>query len=335
MDIECTARPQMLLSPMGSIAAGGRDDSDVEAGLPREGDLLDAARAGAEDLLTGGLSRLVSESDILRRAARRSSEADAPPAITAGAGRNGFWLAYLRRRRTMHTEAHELYSLAANLLALSAVLLSALAAALSILLREVAAGPYAVAALACVAAVLIGVQQKLKVDAKAEAHHISAHRFDQLVTEAVGRSVARGIHARDVAAWEKEISLMPKTPLPRRIRVRHLAGESLCSGSAVRSAADKRATSLNALSRTHVRSAPSRVAPRRRTPPAEALAAAAAERVRLDGGPPHCSREGSTSGSSSLGSSISSSNSSGAASAVGVAIGRPARRPPSRLPPKR
>ena len=73
MDIECTARPQMLLSPMGSIAAGGRDDSDLEANLPREGDLLDAARAGAEDLLTGGLSRLVSESDILRRAARRSS----------------------------------------------------------------------------------------------------------------------------------------------------------------------------------------------------------------------------------------------------------------------
>ena len=212
---------------MGSIAAGGRDDLELEAGLPREGDLLDAARL-----------RLVSESDILRRAARRSSEADAPHA-----GRNGFWLAYLRRRRMMHTEAHELYSLAANLLALSAVLLSALAAALSILLREVAAGPYTVAALACVSAVLIGVQQKLKVDAKAEAHHISAHRFDKLVTEAVGRSVARGIHARDVAAWEKEISLMPKTPLPRRIRVRHLAGESHCSGTAVRSAAPSRASS--------------------------------------------------------------------------------------------
>ena len=126
----------MLLSPMGSIAAGGRDDSDLEAGLPREGDLLDAARISPPlHNNHGGLCRLVSESDILRRAARRSSEADEPPA----AGRNGFWLAYLKRRRTMHTEAHELYSLAANLLALSAVLLSALAAALSILLREVAA----------------------------------------------------------------------------------------------------------------------------------------------------------------------------------------------------
>ena len=176
----------------------------------------------------------------------------------------------------MHTEAHELYSLAANLLALSAVLLSALAAALSILLREVAAGPYAVAALACVAAVLIGVQQKLKVDAKAEAHHISAHRFDQLVTEAVGRSVARGIHARDVAAWEKEISLMPKTPLPRRIRVRHLAGESHCSGTAVRSAADKRATSLNALSRISPLGAVARRAGAAARAAGRALAAAAA-----------------------------------------------------------
>ena len=324
----------MLLSPMGSIAAGGRDDSDLEADLPREGDLLDAARAGAEDLLTGGLSRLVSESDILRRAARRSSEADEPPA----AGRNGFWLAYLKRRRTMHTEAHELYSLAANLLALSAVLLSALAAALSILLRDVAAGPYAVAALACVSAVLIGVQQKLKVDAKAEAHHISAHRFDQLVTEAVGRSVARGIHARDVAAWEKEISLMPKTPLPRRIRVRHLAGESHCSGTAVRSAADKRATSLAALSRTHVRSAPSRVAPAPpHAPPAEPSRLQPLERVRLDGGPPALQPRGQHQRLELARQlhQLQQLQQQRQPSAVGVAIGRPARRPPSRLPPKR
>ena len=314
---------------MGSIAAGGRDDSDLEAGLPREGDLLDAARVGADDLLTGGLSRLVSESDILRRAARRSSEADAPMA-----GRNGFWLAYLKRRRTMHTEAHELYSLAANLLALSAVLLSALAAALSILLREVAAGPYAVAALACISAVLIGVQQKLKVDAKAEAHHISAHRFDQLVTEAVGRSVARGIHARDVAAWEKEISLMPKTPLPRRIRVRHLAGESHCSGTAVRSAADKRATSLNALSR----SAPSRVAPAPpHAPPAEPSRLQPLERVRLDGGPPALQPRGQHQRLELARQlhQLQQLQQQRRPSAVGVAIGRPARRPPSRLPPKR
>ena len=323
----------MLLSPMGSIAAGGRDDSDLEAGLPREGDLLDAARVGAEDLLTGGLSRLVSESDILRRASHRSSEADAPPAINAGhAGRNGFWLAYLRRRRTMHTEAHELYSLAANLLALSAVLLSALAAALSILLREVAAGPYAVAALACVSAVLIGVQQKLKVDAKAEAHHISAHRFNQLVTEAVGRSVARGIHARDVAAWEKEISLMPKTPLPRRIRVRHLAGESHCSGTAVRSAADKRATSLAALSRTP------RVAPAPpHAPPAEPSRLQPLERVRLDGGPPALQPRGQHQRLELARQlhQLQQLQQQRRPSAVGVAIGRPARRPPSRLPPKR
>ena len=321
----------MLLSPMGSIAAGGRDDSELEAGLPREGDLLDAARVGADDLLTGGLSRLVSESDILRRAARRSSEADAPP-------RTSFWLAYLKRRRTMHTEAHELYSLAANLLALSAVLLSALAAALSILLREVAAGPYAVAALACVSAVLIGVQQKLKVDAKAEAHHISAHRFDQLVTEAVGRSVARGIHARDVAAWEKEISLMPKTPLPRRIRVRHLAGESHCSGTAVRSAADKRATSLAALSRTHVRSAPSRVAPAPpHAPPAEPSRLQPLERVRLDGGPPALQPRGQHQRLELARQlhQLQQLQQQRQPSAVGVAIGRPARRPPSRLPPKR
>ena len=325
----------MLLSPMGSIAAGGRDDSDLEAGLPREGDLLDAARVGADDLLTGGLSRLVSESDILQRASRRSSEADAPP--TAGHHRNGFWLTYLKRRRTMHTEAHELYSLAANLLALSAVLLSALAAALSILLREVAAGPYAVAALACISAVLIGVQQKLKVDAKAEAHHISAHRFDQLVTEAVGRSVARGIHARDVAAWEKEISLMPKTPLPRRIRVRHLAGESHCSGTAVRSAADKRATSLNALSRTH-RSAPSRVAPAPpHAPPAEPSRLQPLERVRLDGGPPALQPRGQHQRVELARQlhQLQQLQQQRRPSAVGVAIGRPARRPPSRLPPKR
>ena len=327
----------MLLSPMGSIAAGGRDDLELEAGLPREGDLLDAARVGAEDLLhstNGGLCRLVSESDILRRAARRSSEADAPPAMN----RNGFWLAYLKRRRTMHTEAHELYSLAANLLALSAVLLSALAAALSILLREVAAGPYAVAALACVSAVLIGVQQKLKVDAKAEAHHISAHRFDQLVTEAVGRSVARGIHARDVAAWEKEISLMPKTPLPRRIRARHLASESHCSGTAVRSAADKRATSLAALSRTHVRSAPSRVAPAPpHAPPAEPSRLQPLERVRLDGGPPALQPRGQHQRLELARQlhQLQQLQQQRRPSAVGVAIGRPARRPPSRLPPKR
>ena len=331
----------MLLSPMGSIAAGGRDDLELEAGLPREGDLLDAARVGAEAVLhsnNGGVCRLVSESDILRRAARRSSEADAPPAIDAGHHRNGFWLAYLKRRRTIHTEAHELYSLAANLLALSAVLLSALAAALSILLREVAAGPYAVAALACVSAVLIGVQQKLKVDAKAEAHHISAHRFDQLVTEAVGRSVARGIHARDVAAWEKEISLMPKTPLPRRIRVRHLAGESHCSGTAVRSAADKRATSLAALSRTHVRSAPSRVAPAPpHAPPAEPSRLQPLERVRLDGGPPALQPRGQHQRLELARQlhQLQQLQQQRRPSAVGVAIGRPARRPPSRLPPKR
>ena len=329
----------MLLSPMGSIAAGGRDDLELEAGLPREGDLLDAARLSPPlHNHNGGLRRLVSESDILRRAARRSSEADAPPAIDAGHHRNGFWLAYLKRRRTMHTEAHELYSLAANLLALSAVLLSALAAALSILLREVAAGPYAVAALACVSAVLIGVQQKLKVDAKAEAHHISAHRFDQLVTEAVGRSVARGIHARDVAAWEKEISLMPKTPLPRRIRVRHLAGESHCSGTAVRSAADKRATSLAALSRTHVRSAPSRVAPAPpHAPPAEPSRLQPLERVRLDGGPPALQPRGQHQRLELARQlhQLQQLQQQRRPSAVGVAIGRPARRPPSRLPPKR
>ena len=75
MPPECTARPQMLLSPMGSIAAGGRDDSDLEAGLPREGDLLDAARLSPPlHNHNGGLSRLVSESDILRRAVRYGSE---------------------------------------------------------------------------------------------------------------------------------------------------------------------------------------------------------------------------------------------------------------------
>jgi len=119
--------------------------------------------------------------------------------------RNEFWVSYLKRRRRMHTAAHELYIWLANVIMLPALLFSALGSVLSVMLKEEPLGPYIVAAISATSTFLIGVQQHIKVEAKAESHRISAHRFDQLVTEAVSRSIITGITVRDVAVWEKEL----------------------------------------------------------------------------------------------------------------------------------
>ena len=105
----------------------------------------------------------------------------------------------------MHTAAHELYARLSNVIMLPTLLLSAAASVLSIMLKGWQYGPYIVASMSATSTFLIGVQQHLKVEAKAESYKISAHRFDQLVTEAVSRSIITGINVRDVSEWEKEL----------------------------------------------------------------------------------------------------------------------------------
>eukprot|EP00964_Phaeocystis_antarctica_P019711 scaffold10880_cov64-Phaeocystis_antarctica.AAC.3 len=119
--------------------------------------------------------------------------------------RNQFWVSYLKRRRRMHTAAHELYARLTNVIMLPTLLLSAAASVLSIMLKSWQYGPYIVASMSATSTFLIGVQQHLKVEAKAESYKISAHRFDQLVTEAISRSIITGINVRDVSEWEKEL----------------------------------------------------------------------------------------------------------------------------------
>ena len=96
-----------------------------------------------------------------------------------------------------------------------------MASVLSVTLKDYPGGHWIVAAIATSSTFLIGVQQHLKVEAKAESHRISAHRFDQLVTEAVSRSIITGITVRDVAEWEKELHRIAEANqfvLPARIR---------------------------------------------------------------------------------------------------------------------
>ena len=119
--------------------------------------------------------------------------------------RNQFWVSYLKRRRRMHTAAHELYARLSNVIMLPTLLLSATASVLSIMTKGWQYGPYIVASMSATSTFLIGVQQHLKVEAKAESYKISAHRFDQLVTEAISRSIITGINVRDVSSWEKEL----------------------------------------------------------------------------------------------------------------------------------
>ena len=105
----------------------------------------------------------------------------------------------------MHTAAHELYARLSNVIMLPTLLLSATASVLSIMTKGWQYGPYIVASMSATSTFLIGVQQHLKVEAKAESYKISAHRFDQLVTEAISRSIITGINVRDVSSWEKEL----------------------------------------------------------------------------------------------------------------------------------
>ena len=144
--------------------------------------------------------------------------------------RNAFWISYLKRRRRLHTAAHEHYVWLANVIMLPALLTSAVASVLSVTLKDYPDGPWIVAAVATSSTFLIGVQQHLKVEAKAESHRISAHRFDQLVTEAVSRSIITGITVRDVAEWEKELHRIAEANqfvLPARIRRRFAAQSSV------------------------------------------------------------------------------------------------------------
>ena len=77
--------------------------------------------------------------------------------------RNDFWVTYLKRRRSLHTEAHESYTSLTNVIMLPALLSSAIASVLAVTLKDNPAGPYVVAAVSTASTFLIGVQQHLKV----------------------------------------------------------------------------------------------------------------------------------------------------------------------------
>ena len=118
----------------------------------------------------------------------------------------------------------------ANVIMLPALLTSAVASVLSVTLKDYPGGHWIVAAIATSSTFLIGVQQHLKVESKAESHRISAHRFDQLVTEAVSRSIITGINVRDVSEWEKELHRIAEANqfvLPAHIRRRFAARSSV------------------------------------------------------------------------------------------------------------
>ena len=92
--------------------------------------------------------------------------------------RNAFWVSYLKRRRRMHTAAHELYIWLTNVIMLPALLLSALASVLSVMLKEEQLGPYIITGITATSTFLIGVQQHLKVRRNATAFWLlTRHNF--------------------------------------------------------------------------------------------------------------------------------------------------------------
>lgn len=87
---------------------------------------------------------------------------------------------YLKGQRTLYTEAKTYCEQRLNFLMLPAIFITALCTILSLVLKDFSYGPTIVSSLNGFNAFILALINYLKLDARAEAHRVSAYKFDKV-----------------------------------------------------------------------------------------------------------------------------------------------------------
>jgi hypothetical protein len=87
---------------------------------------------------------------------------------------------YLKGQRTLYTEAKTYCEQRLNFLMLPAIFITAVCTILSLVLKDISYGPTIVSSLNGFNAFILALINYLKLDARAEAHRVSAYKFDKV-----------------------------------------------------------------------------------------------------------------------------------------------------------
>ncbi len=95
---------------------------------------------------------------------------------------------YLKGQKILYIESKSICEQRLNILMLPTILVTALCSILSLLLKDGTEGPIIVSCLSGFNVFILAVINYLKLDARAEAHRISAYKFDKMESELVFNS---------------------------------------------------------------------------------------------------------------------------------------------------
>ena len=87
---------------------------------------------------------------------------------------------YLKGQKILYTEAKTHCEQRLNFLMLPAIFITALCTILSLVLKDISYGPTIVSSLNGITAFILALINYLKLDARAEAHRVSAYKFDKI-----------------------------------------------------------------------------------------------------------------------------------------------------------
>jgi hypothetical protein len=87
---------------------------------------------------------------------------------------------YLKGQKILYTEAKTHCEQRLNFLMLPAIFITALCTILSLVLKDISFGPTIVSSLNGITAFILALINYLKLDARAEAHRVSAYKFDKI-----------------------------------------------------------------------------------------------------------------------------------------------------------